>query len=491
MLLTSIIQGMQFDIVQGDLNKDIKAIAYDSRNVTKDGIFVAISGFQFDGHAFIHNAIKQGASVIISEKAITVDKGVTVLKVANSRNALANVSSNFYNNPTENLNLIGITGTNGKTSTTYFVKSIYEEARKSIALIGTLGTVMNNKVVKNKNTTPMSLDLQYFFSEMVTEKIDNCIMEASSHAISLQRVAYSKFNTAIFTNLSPDHLELHKNMEEYFGEKAKLFKMTSDYNIINADDYYGQQLIEMVKNDNPKLITYGIHSKADICATDIHYAFDHTLYTVNTPTGSVRIKVNLPGDIYVLNSLAAIACAYSNGIPLEVIQSGINNIKTIQGRFEVIYEKDDFKVIVDFAHTEDALQKTLSIMRPFVKGKIILVFGVYADTSENGTEKRQGMGRVAAEFADFSIVTLDNPKQHNPSIMINETTEAIIRNNGDFEAIPDREKAIQHAIRISKDNDMIVIAGKGHETTQIIGDTEIPFNEKEIILDALAEKVSL
>lgn len=176
--------------------------------------------------------------------------------------------------------MIGITGTNGKTSTTYFVKSIYEEARKSIALIGTLGTVMNNKVVKNKNTTPMSLDLQYFFSEMVTEKIDNCIMEASSHAISLQRVAYSKFNTAIFTNLSPDHLELHKNMEEYFGEKAKLFKMTSDYNIINADDYYGQQLIEMVKNDNPKLITYGIHSKADICATDIHYAFDkYSIYS--------------------------------------------------------------------------------------------------------------------------------------------------------------------------------------------------------------------
>ncbi|MFD1851066.1 UDP-N-acetylmuramoyl-L-alanyl-D-glutamate--2,6-diaminopimelate ligase [Oceanobacillus bengalensis] len=489
MELTTVLKNVQFEHLKGNLDINIPTIAYDSREIREGSMFVAITGFTVDGHVFIDKAIEKGASVIVLEKDVPIhDNKVTVIKVGNPRNALAKIAANFYNHPTENLNLVGITGTNGKTSTSYLLKSIYEEAQKSIALIGTIGTVINNKVIQNKNTTPESLNLQQFFTEMVEDKIETCMMEVSSHALNLDRVAYSQFNTGIFTNLTPDHLELHKNMEEYFNAKAKLFDMTKQFNIINADDYYGQKLIDMCKNKQAKLITYGIDNQADIYATDIEYSFDRTSFVVNTPSDSLRLTVNLPGDIYVLNSLAAIACAYYNGISLPIIKKGIENVKQISGRFEVIYEKDDFRVVVDFAHTEDALQKTLSTVRPYTKGRIILVFGVYADLSESGTEKRNGMGRVAAEYADFSIVTLDNPKHNNPFTVINETKQAIERNRGNYKAIPDRKEAIEYAVNMSTDKDIIVIAGKGHERTQIIGDTEVPFNEKDIVLHAIERK---
>ncbi|AXI09725.1 UDP-N-acetylmuramoyl-L-alanyl-D-glutamate--2,6-diaminopimelate ligase [Oceanobacillus sp. 143] len=488
MLLTSILQGLSFDVIQGDINQEIHSIAYDSRDVQANSVFVAISGFSVDGHNYIDSAIERGASIIIAERNIKTDKDVTILQVANTRNALALISANFYQHPTEKLNLIGITGTNGKTSISYFIKSIYEEAKKSIALIGTIGTVINDQLIQTKNTTPESLNLQQFFAAMLEENTENCMMEVSSHALNLDRVAYSRFNTGIFTNLTPDHLELHKNMDEYFEAKAKLFEMTDSWNIINADDPYGRKLADRVKDYNTKLVTYGIHNQADISATDIEYSFNHTIYTVNTPTESVKIKVNLPGEIYVLNSLAAIACAYYNGIPIEVIQQGINHVKGIKGRLEVVYEKDDFKVIVDFAHTEDALAKAINTLRPFAKGRIILVFGVYADLSEDGKQKFNGMAKVASTLADLSIITLDNPKHHDPNVIMKETIEAMEKHNGTYEAIPDRKEAIEHAINISNENDVILIAGKGHETTQIIGSLEIPFNEREIALDALAAK---
>ncbi|RDW21532.1 UDP-N-acetylmuramoyl-L-alanyl-D-glutamate--2,6-diaminopimelate ligase [Oceanobacillus chungangensis] len=488
MLLTSILQSLSFDVIQGDINQEIQSIAYDSRDVQTNSVFVAITGFSVDGHNYIDSAIERGASVIIAERKVTTDKDVTILQVADTRNALALVSANFYHHPTEKLNLIGITGTNGKTSISYFIKSIYDEAKKSIALIGTIGTVINDQVIQTKNTTPESLNLQQFFAAMVEENTKNCMMEVSSHALNLDRVAYSKFNTGIFTNLTPDHLELHKNMDEYFEAKAKLFEMTDSWNIINADDPYGRKLIDRVKNYDTKLVTYGIHNQADIYATDIEYSFNHTVYTVHTPTESVKIRVNLPGEIYVLNSLAAIACAYNNGIPIEVIQQGIHQVKEIKGRLEVVYEKNNFKVIVDFAHTEDALAKAINTLRPFAKGRIILVFGVYADLSEDGKQKFNGMAHVASRLADLSIITLDNPKHHDPVLIMNETIQAMENHEGAYEAIPDRKEAIEHAINISNENDIILIAGKGHETTQIIGDKEISFNEKEIALDALAAK---
>lgn len=489
MLLTSIVQDLDFQIIQGNLNKDIHSIAFDSRDIEPGSLFIAISGFTVDGHNFINQAIENGATTIIVEDNIQINKDITVLKVVNSRDALARISTNFYKHPSNKINLIGITGTNGKTSTTYFIKSIFEKARESIAIIGTIGTVINDKTYENKNTTPESLHLQQFFSKINESNTKNCMMEVSSHALNLDRVAYTEFDTGIFTNLSPDHLELHKNMDEYFYAKAKLFKQTKKYNIINIDDIYGKKLVDLAASFPAQILTYGIYDNADIYPTDIFYAFDHTTYTVNTPTGQARITVNLPGEIYLYNSLAAIACAYCNGVPMKIIQKGIKSLTSIKGRFEVVYEKENFKIIIDFAHTEDALKKTLNIIKPFVKGRLILVFGVYADTSKNGTDKRIGMGKVAAKNANFSIITLDNPKHHDQNLIIKEISEAMEQEQANFKTILDREEAIRYAIKISNEDDVIIIAGKGHETSQVIGDVEIPFNEKEIVLDALTVKI--
>ncbi|HEX7056829.1 MAG TPA: UDP-N-acetylmuramoyl-L-alanyl-D-glutamate--2,6-diaminopimelate ligase [Bacilli bacterium] len=490
MRLSSIVDNLEFVLLQGNLNRDVASIAFDSREAVKDGLFVAITGFKTDGHNYIEKALELGAGTIVVEKDVVAPDGVTILKFADTRDALAGIAANFYGRPTERLNLIGITGTNGKTSTSYFIRSIFQQAQKSMGMIGTIGTVINQKVVKNSNTTPESLHLQRIFAEMVAAKLDHCVMEVSSHALSLKRVAYCNFNTGIFTNLTPDHLELHHSMEEYFQAKAQLFAMTKDCNIINIDDEYGRRLALAGKNRDAKLITYGVENFADIYAADIHYDADSTAYTAHTPIGSVPIKVNLPGIIYVYNSLAAVACAYSNGIKLADIQAGIGNVQSIQGRHEVIYQDDDYKVIVDFAHTEDGLEKLLTSLRPFTAGRIILVFGVYvAAAGAEGREKRRAMGKVAAKHADIAIVTSDNPKEQDPVMIINEIVEAIEEENGQYKAFIDRREAIRHAIHICRKGDCVLLAGKGHETSQIIGKREIPFNEREIVLECLkAEK---
>lgn len=481
MLLTAVIKDLHYALVKGDLHIEVNSIAYDSREVVENGVFVAITGFSVDGHRYIDRAIEQGAAAIIVEKDIHIDGEVTVLKVPDTREALARVAANFYHNPTEQMNLIGITGTNGKTSTTYFLKSIFEETGNSIGIIGTIGTVIGDKVIKNKNTTPESLNLQQIFADMIDSDMKHCVMEVSSHALNLNRVAHSSFNTGIFTNLTPDHLELHNTMNEYFEAKAKLFDMTTDYNIINADDEYGRILINRLQDREARLITYGIEHEADIYASDIHYFADHTVYTVHTPKGSIEIKVNLPGAIYVYNSLAAIATAYCNQFSLQQIAHGIAAVEGIKGRLEVVYQDEDTKIIVDFAHTEDSLEKALTTIRPFAKGRIILVFGVYAADGESGREKRRAMAKVAAKYADFAVVTSDNPKEQDNNLIIREIVEGIEAHNGNFEAIVDRRDAIAFAIEISRKDDVILIAGKGHETSQIVGQTEIPFNEAEIV----------
>jgi UDP-N-acetylmuramoyl-L-alanyl-D-glutamate--2,6-diaminopimelate ligase len=481
MLLTSLTKDLSYTLVQGDLHTEASSVAYDSREVKPGGVFVAISGFTVDGHRYIDKAIELGTSVIVLEKAVPVAAGVTVLQVADTREALALIAANFYDRPTEQMNLIGITGTNGKTSTTYFLKSIFEQTRTSLGIIGTIGTVIGDKVFANKNTTPESLNLQQIFAEMIDSHTKHCVMEVSSHALNLNRVAHSSFNTGIFTNLTPDHLELHHTMEEYFEAKAKLFAMTTDYNIINADDKHGQILIDRLRNQEPKLLTYAIEQEADIFATDICYFADYTTYTVNTPKGSISIKVNLPGAIYVYNSLAAIATAYCNQFSLQQISDGIAAVEGIKGRLEVVYQDEETKIIVDFAHTEDSLEKALTTIRPFAKGKIILVFGVYAADGESGVEKRRAMAKVAATFADFSVVTSDNPKMQDNTMIIREIVEGLEAYDGAYEAVVDRRDAIAFAIEISRKDDVILIAGKGHETSQIIGKTEIPFNEAEIV----------
>lgn len=493
MLLESLLQNLQYEIIQGHLRLEINTLQFDSRKVKNNDLFFAIPGFTVDGHDFIDQAVDNGAIAVIVEKEVTVKHDIAVIKVSNARNAMARISVDFYNKPTDSMNLIGITGTNGKTSITYLLKSIFEAADKNISVIGTNGNIINNKLMSSESTTPTtpeSLHLQKLFYEMKKSEVTNCIMEVSSHALDLDRVTYSNFSTGIFTNLSPDHLEFHQNIDNYFDAKCKLFKQTSQYNIINIDDKYGRVLYSIAKKYKAKIITYGLNNEADIYPTDMKRSLNGTQFIVNTPTGKSKVQLNLPGDMYVLNCLAAIACAYSNQIPLDIIVKGIRDLKGIKGRFDVVYEKKDFKVIIDFAHTEDALEKTLKTIKPFAKGRVILVFGVYADESESGSKKRYGMGKVAAKHADYSIITLDNPKHHDQDLIITEISQAMDINQGKYESILDRKMAIQTAIRMSKETDIILIAGKGHETSQVIGDVSIPFNETEIVLDTIESDLS-
>ncbi|WP_168121330.1 UDP-N-acetylmuramoyl-L-alanyl-D-glutamate--2,6-diaminopimelate ligase [Paenibacillus sp. HB172176] len=489
MLLRDLLQDISCDILQGTIDKEVEGIAFDSRECAENWLFVAVRGFTVDGHDYIQKAVASGAAAIITEKAVDAGSSVTVLQVDDSRLALAYAASRFHGQPASKLNLIGITGTNGKTSTTYFLKSILEKANKTVGIIGTIGAMVGDKKLATRSTTPTtpeSLHLQQMFADMAESKVDCCVMEVSSHALSLKRTAASAFKSGIFTNLTPDHLELHLTMEDYFEAKAMLFDLTTDYNIINIDDPYGKRLAERLSSRDAELVTYSIESQADVYATDIRYYAEHTEYVAHTPAGSVAIHVNLPGFIYVYNSLAAVACASCNGVPLDEIASGVRAVEQIKGRLEVVYQDPERKIVVDFAHTEDSLEKALATLRPFTKGRLILVFGVYAAPGRPGSPKREAMGGIAARFADFSIITSDNPKDQDPDAIIAEVAEAVEAAGGQYRSIVDRREAIEHAIAISEKDDVILIAGKGHETTQVIGKTEIPFNEAEIVNEIMS-----
>lgn len=467
--------------IKGSLDIDVDKIVYDSRNITDSSVFVAISGFKVDGHDFIDDVIINGAKAIVSERDIDV-KDVTVIKVKNTRYALAEMSSKFYGNSSSKLSLIGVTGTNAKTTTTYLIQSIFEGVNKKTGIVGTIGNIIDGKLFKTNNTTPQSLELQQTFNQMVETKMDSCIMEVSSHALDLDRVSFSDFEVGIFTNLSVEHLDFHKNLENYFQAKLKLFYMTKKYNIINADDEYGMKIIEKIKNIDTPLLTYGVQNKSDIYATDIKYHLDGVDFKLHTPKGEIDIKMNIPGEFSVYNSLASASCAFVYDISLEDIKRGLETIEGVRGRFEVVSNEHDFVVIVDFAHTPDALEKVLKSIRDFAKGRIVVVFGAGGDRDNS---KRAPMGEVVGKYADFSIVTSDNPRTEDPEKIIENILVGTRKVTDKYISITDRKEAIEYAIKNKKENDIILLAGKGHETYTIIGEEKLPFDEREIVKDAV------
>ena len=490
MNLKTLLAKINYELIQGDLNKQISSIASHHEETIKDCLYVAISGYKHDGHEYIKEVIKRQATVLVVENnlSFTIDPSITVIKVKNSRKALALISNVFFNKPSEKIKMIGITGTNGKTSISYFLEGIFSSANISTGMIGTNGIFINGKTLnidRSTVTTPDIIDLQWILQKMNNKNVDSCIMEVSSHALHLHRVSGVNYHTSIFTNLSQEHLELHNDFEHYFKTKAKLFDLTTQNNIINIDDPYGIRLAKMCEKRKTRTITVGINNKADIMATNIRYTLKGTTYTLITPTYKMEIAINLPGEVNVYNSLLAISAAYVNGIPKEYIYNGISSVERIPGRFDIVFEKNDYKVIIDFAHTEDALKNLLKTIKPFVHGKLILVFGVYADLSEQGMEKRFSMGGIAGKFADLSVVTLDNPKYFDQNIIVKQIAEGIKSENGLYKTILDREQAIQYAIEQSNSNDIVVIAGKGHERSQIINGEEIYLNEEEVVLSAL------
>lgn len=483
MKIRNIIENLETEKILGSLNKEVKGISYDSRKVDSDYIFVAIEGFKSDGHDYIKEAIKNGASGLIVQKDIKLDReDITIIKVEDSRDGLAKVSSNFYGKPSKDMEMIGITGTNGKTSITYMVKSILENVNKKAGIIGTMGSVIDGEVFSTENTTPESLIIQEYLYNMLKEDTKSCIMEVSSHSLDLKRAEYCNFDIGIFTNLSRDHLDYHNTVENYFNAKLKLFYMTNKCNIINIDDDYGKRIVKETEDLNITTITYGIKEKATIYATDIEYHLKGVDFILNTPKGSVDISFNIPGKFSVYNALAAASCAYYCEIRLEDIKEGLEAVEGVKGRFEMVPTNKDFSVIIDFAHTPDGLEKVLTTIQQFAKGRIVAVFGAGGDRDRT---KRPIMGETVGKYADFLIVTSDNPRHEEPGKIIDDVVEGVKKVNENYVKIIDRKEAIKYAMKNAEPKDIILLAGKGHETYTIIGDEVLSFDERQIVLDIL------
>lgn len=487
MKLERLLDGVEYKLVEGDIDLDISGIEHDSRKIKEGNLFVAIEGFTVDGYDYIDRAVENGAQAIVfSKDRVPELEGISLIKIEDDKEVLAQISSNFFENPSSKLDLIGITGTNGKTSITYMLKSILEAGNKKVGLIGTMGSIIDDRKVDNANTTPESLEIQSQIKRMVDVGTDFCLMEVSSHSLDMKRVESLEFDVGIFTNLTEDHLDYHLNMENYFSSKKKLFYKTKKLNIINLDDEYGKQLVEgLGSNSHTPLITYGLDSGADIYAQNINCHNKGVNYTLTTKDGQVDIEMNLLGEFNVYNSLAAAAVAIDYGYELETIKSGLEKLVGIRGRFELVPTDEDYSVIIDFAHTPDGLEQVLKTVEGFSKGRTIVVFGAGGNRDKI---KRPIMGETVGLHADIPLVTSDNPRFEDPEEIISDILEGVKKVNKNYVSIVDRKEAIAYAIDIAEPGDTIVLAGKGHETYIQIGGKTLPFDEREIVLELIRER---
>ena len=463
--------------VDGPLNIEINAVKDDSRQVKEGALFVAVTGNNFDGHDFIPEVIKRGAKVVIGEKSVVLTKDKTYIRVKDSRKALAISSAWFYGFPGDKLQLIGVTGTSGKTTTTYLIRAMLKEVGASSGVIGTIANIINDSKLPTSFTTPGALELNELFSQMIKQNIDYVVMEVSSHSLKLHRVEGLKFEVGVFTNLTQDHLDFHKTFEDYFRSKQKLFQQSKGA-VINIDDKSGKRLLDIT--DIPAL-TYGIKNSADLMAQNIRQTSKGVLYDLIYQDNKYPVFYGVPGLFSVYNSLAALATGIALGFPVDSLISALKKVKGVPGRFELISNNQDIIVIVDYAHKPDGLKNVLLTIREFCKGKIITVFGCGGDRDR---AKRPIMGKIASELSDYSIITSDNPRTEDPETIIKEIESGVIGKN--YIKITDRKKAIQTALMMAKKGDTVLIAGKGHETYQIIGDKKVHFDDKEVVKEYLS-----
>jgi len=478
--LKEILAGVSYEVINGSLEDNITNIHYDSRKIEKSGLFFCIEGYQSDGHNFIGKAAQNGAAAIICTKDLKDIPKCTVIKVEDGRKAMSILSANFYGNPAKKLKIIGITGTNGKTTSTYMMKSMLESAGYKVGLIGTIANYVGNKKIETHRTTPESTELQKLFCDMVKEGIDYCVMEVSSHSLYLNRVYGIEFNQGIFTNLTRDHLDFHKTFKNYYKAKMILFE-NSNNSIINIDDEYGKRVFDDVKTSK---ITYGINKNSNIKAENIKMSSKGTEFELNYNGNKVKTFINIPGKYNVYNALGSAAACLAEGIPMEKVKAGLEKLSAVPGRCEIV-SKDyniDFDIIVDYAHTPDGLSNILSTAREFTKGKLIAVFGCGGDRDKT---KRPIMGKIGCEMSDIAIVTSDNPRSENPSDIIKDILNGIDKDN--YVVVENRMEAIKEALKMAKKDDVIVIAGKGHEDYQILKDKTIHFDEREIVGNLIKE----
>lgn len=489
MELKKILQGLEGIKAKGELNLEIKGIEENSREVKEGYLFIAIKGFAVDGHKYINNAIENGAKAIMIEegcdtKLFKIPEGITIIMVNNTRKALAICSSNFYKKPTSKLKLIGVTGTKGKTTTTFMIKEILEKAGKKVGLIGTIATYINGEKIKDSDrTTPESLELQRTFDKMVKEKVEVAIMEVSSQSLKLHRVDGCEFDMVIFTNFSEDHISPneHPDMQDYFNSKLKLFEMCKT-GIVNTDDLHGAKIPKLFKESD--ITTYGIDNYANLLAKDITITNSYVDFRVKLSDRNERVKTGIPGRFSVYNSLAAIVVAKKFGIAPETIKQALEEVR-VPGRSELVDNKRELPIMIDYAHSPESLQNILQASKSYTRGKVISVFGCGGDRDKG---KRPMMGEISGKIADYTIITSDNPRTEKPEEIIAQIEEGIKKTKGKYQVIVDRTKAIEKAIKMATKKDLIVLAGKGHEPYQEINGVKYPFDER-IIVNEIIEKL--
>lgn len=478
MIVSDVLDGVKYEIIQGTDKADIDHISWDSRRVKPDSLFICVKGRNVDRHDFAIRAIEAGASVLIVERAVnSIPPNIDIIKVDNSREAMARIASNFYGEPSKYLNLIGITGTNGKTSVSWFIAKILEDAGKKTGIIGTIENRVGNEITKVEKlnpTTPDSIELQAMLKEMLDKGVTDVAAEVTSAALVNHRVDQCHFNIGVFTNLTQDHLDEHGNMENYKNVKLKLFKMCR-YGVINADDPVSADIISYASCE--RLITYGISDNADLKAEDIKYSISGVSFVLNFNGIKSSMKINVPGKFSVYNALGAIGACYLSGLSIEQISKGMESIEGVRGRFETVPNKKGCLIFVDYAHTPDGLANILSSARELAEKSLITVFGCGGDRDRS---KRPVMGEIAGRWSELCIITSDNPRTEDPGKIIDDIEAGIIKTNCRYEKIENRKAAIYWALEVAGPEDIVVIAGKGHETYQIFADHTIHFDDREV-----------
>ena len=483
MKLAGLLENHPFEIIQGTLNVNITSIQHDSRRVEVGSLFVCIEGFESDGHRYISSAIEKGAVAIMITKKVAIENhDILVIQVHDTRETLAHLATRFYNRPTSQFGLIGVTGTNGKTSTVNLIERILRHSNKKTGLIGTIENKIEDQIIPTEHTTPDALELQQLFAKMVEANVNDVVMEVSSHALDLKRVWGAEFDVAVFTNLTLDHLDYHRTMEAYRDAKLKLFKMADDA-VINIDDPVGPYIIE--NTTSKRLLTYScMDQKADLYAGNIHIDIKGTHFLLNHQGKVYKVDIQTPGRFSVYNALAAIGASLLRGVNIEKIVEALGKDSIIEGRFEVIESEAGYYAIVDYAHAPDGLENVLKTIREFAKGRVITVFGCGGDRDRS---KRPIMGRIAANYSDYTVVTSDNPRTEDPQAIMDEIEDGVKPLNKPYIRIEDRIAAILHGLDSARKDDIVLVAGKGHEDYQIIGKTKIHMDDKEIIRSHIQE----
>ena len=486
MELKKILVGLEGLKAKGNLDLDITGLESNSKNIKEGYMFIAIKGYSVDGHDYINNAIEAGAKVVMVQegcdlKKIKLPADVTIIMARDTREALAICSCNFYGNPSRKFKLIGVTGTKGKTTTTYMIKEILEKSGHKVGLIGTIATYINGKMIsESARTTPESIELQKTFAQMVEAGVEYVVMEVSSQSLKLHRVDGCNFDIVVFTNFSEDHIseKEHPDMKDYFESKLKLFKMC-DNGIINVDDLQVSKIPRLLPEN--KIMTYGIDNYCEVLAKDITITNSYVDFRVKVSDRNERVKVDIPGRFSVYNALAAICVAKKIGISSDKVIEALAEIK-VPGRSEMVPNKKEIPIMIDYAHSPESLQNILSAVKSYTRGRVISVFGCGGDRDKG---KRPLMGEISGKIADFTFITTDNPRTEEPEEIVKEIEEGMKKTNGKYKVVVDRKEAIKEAIEMANKLDIIVLAGKGHEPYQEINGTKYPFDERIIVKEII------